>query len=212
MRDRLLIATICCLVFGCSKEAGKTASPCDAPPLAGLIAEYPVHVLFGAADFVAGASAIADSTFGEVWQIDPPDYLAEHREPARIAAGIARVCAILDEMSPDTRTEAVNGIASWVDTYLAIRQGDNVSAEFFASAVAQTPEVRGAIPQDVIDRSPDGRVGDTMASAQFVAMDHALTHILARMPASERSRLLEEIRTRAAGMLDREADMLEREE
>ncbi|HEX6789952.1 MAG TPA: hypothetical protein VF247_01460, partial [Candidatus Krumholzibacteria bacterium] len=82
---------------------------------------------------------------------------------------------------------------------------DLPGVEFFATAVAATPQLRDAVPKSAIERFPQD-VGETMASAEFTAMDYALTHILSRMPAAERDSLLADVRDRAKARLHEESN------
>jgi len=216
MHLRVLIVVAACVVFACSNRDEKRVttqgvpaaafSPCDSAPLADLIQRHPIHVLIGAADFVPGATVICDSTLGEFWATFEPEYLPRQTTPAKVASGVEHLCAILERLPRDQQSEAVAGIASWVDTWAAIDQAEYAapSVEYFASAVVRVPEVRAAVPEDVIARAPDQMAGDTMASTQFTEMHYALAHILSRMPKAERDRVLEEIRILASELLSHE--------
>ncbi len=83
MRVRALLALVCCLVLACSKSEKRVVSPCDTAPLVGLIKQHPVHVLCGAADVVAGAEAICDSTFEESWKTFEPRDLYDRTNPRK---------------------------------------------------------------------------------------------------------------------------------
>lgn len=206
MCARVFLAVLCCLCLACAKGEKKTASPCARAPLAGLIQQHPIHVLCGAADVVPGAQVICDSTFEESWQTFEPEDLTKRTDSTRVAAGIARLCALIEKLPPAGQVDMAAGIDSWIDACLAIRQAeyDAAGIEFFASAVAFVPEVASAIPADVLERAPGHMAGDTMASAQFTEMNYELAHILSRMTKPERERVLDAVRTRAAELLKRE--------
>jgi|SRR5688572_16181057 hypothetical protein len=214
MRWHAWIAIACCVVLACSKPEEKhasrpappSASICDSVPLADLIRQHPIHVILGAADVVEGTPAISDSTYAD-WLTFEPEHLVERIPAGDVAAAIRRLCATLDALAPPVRSRAVNGIASWVSASLAIDRAQyaSPSIEFFANAVVHVPEVRAAIPEDVIARIPDERAGDTMASGEFTEMNYRLTHMLSRMSESERDRILDEISTKATDLLRREA-------
>lgn len=206
MRSRVLIALFCALAFACSKSEKRAASPCDAEPLAGLVAQHPIHVLCGAADVVPEARIVADSALGD-WDSFEPGHLVDRVDPVKLERGTEQLCALLKGMPPDAGNAASAGIASWVETSFAIdrTQGESGSVEFFASAVAGVPEVRGAVPEGAIQRIPEGHmVGDTMASGEFTMMNYELAHILSRMPGAERDRILEEVRAKAVELMNRE--------
>lgn len=206
MHVRALMVLMCCLVLACSKSEKKTVSTCETAPIAELISQHPVYVLCGAADVVAGASVVCDSTFEESWQTFEPRDLADRTPSAKVNAGIERLCALIDKLPSATRTEAPAGIASWIDACLAIQQAEDKSQgiEYFASAVFLVPEVKVAIPDDVVRRAPDQVVGDTMASAEFTEMNYALAHTLSRMSQPNRTRVLDEVVTRAAELMKRD--------
>lgn len=206
MRARVLapVLTVCVLV-ACSKREPETVAPCDAQPLANHIKQSPAAVLAAAADMVDGARPIADSTFEVAWQADAPRYLQERTDPAMLNAGILQLCDLIDDLPAAKRAGAAAGIDSWIATAAAIDIAEDVGIEFFATAVSQTPEVRAAIPADVVT-GIRGQVepGETMASSEFTAMNYGLTHILSRMPAPERDRILADVRERAASLIKHE--------
>lgn len=216
MHLRVLIVFAACVVVACSNRDEKkvttqgvpasASSPCDSAPLADLIQQHPVHVLLGASDFVPGATAICDSTFEDSWSTFEPEHLPDRTTPEKVASGIERLCAMLEKLPGDQQSEAAAGVASWIDACLAIDQAEHAAPgiEYFASAVVRVPEVRAAVPEDVIARAPDQMAGFTMASAQFTEMNYALAHILSRMPKAERDRILEEVRARASELIRKE--------
>ncbi len=124
--------------------------------------------------------------------------------PEKVNAAILELCDLIDDLPADDLDEMSAGIDSWVAASFAIDRAEDVGLEYFASAVVRVPEVRSAVPGDVIARSPDEMAGDTMASAQFTEMNYALTHILSRMTIAERDRVLAEIQVKTAELIKHE--------
>ena len=116
MRRHAGIAVACCVALACSKSEEKkvsseqppahAVSACDTPPLADLIQQHPIHVLLGAADVLEDASAIGDSTFAD-WTTFDPENLHDRTTPARVEAGIRRLCATIDALPPSKQSSAV---------------------------------------------------------------------------------------------------------
>ena len=178
----------------------------DSERLSDLKERYGILILLAASDVVAKGDSVCVATLGSDWTTFEAADLVDRVDKDKLNVALDWVCgSVLSLPLPGEQTVSLQ-LEKWAALYqLAERIRADCDAESFATGVAYVPALAGALPPDIETRAPQkDDVGETLASAEHVALLYAVTQRLTGLPDDEMARVIETLRRESRNAFQRE--------